>query len=309
MLRRTLIWGMLVVVMFLGSGAAAALAANCDTRPLKPNGSVCDGQENCRVNFAGYSWWTNYMFNLEGLDKGYYFKGQQWDPRLVYVDNNELHLGMKQTTIDHDHPNQWSSTEVVLWGDGGSPPNPVIQGYGTYLVAASTTESFDALGRANCTFGAFTYQFNQDSSEKNKYHELDMIETGCLGQQCEGTNAQFTIQPYNALPNNVNVHRIKIDNNVKDITVVMNWPGPSKAVIFSLYYGIYDLDHLPSKPDVPSWTVNSDQAKCCIPRTDCQPIHLNLWRGDPSKEPPGDQEVIIKKFQYRKATTETPEGK
>ncbi|MGO9571343.1 MAG: hypothetical protein ACLP5H_27780 [Desulfomonilaceae bacterium] len=302
MVRRTLLWGMLVVLVFLFSGIVAAWGLNCDTRPLKPDGSVCDDQQNCLVNFAGYSWWTNYMFNLEGQNKGYYFKGQQWDPRLVYADNNGLHLQMKKTTLPNANE-QWSSTEVVLYGDGSGP---VVQGYGLYLVAVSTKESFDALGRANCTFGAFTYQFNSDSSETNTYHELDMIETGCLGQQCADSNAQFTIQPWDAWK--FNVHRITIKKDVRDITVVMEWRGDQNAVTFKVYYGIYDLDHLPSSPDI-FWKTNQEQQWRFIPKSDCQPIHLNLWRGDPGKEPPGEQEVIIKKFQYRKAATEAPEGK
>jgi hypothetical protein len=301
MFQRSLLCAILVVAVFLCSGAVAVQAQQCQERPPQPPGSVCDGQTNCLVDFAGYKWWTNYMFNLSG--SGYWFNGQQWDPRLVYVDQNGLHLQLKMTQL----PNaklQWSSSEVVLWSDATG--KRIYPGYGVYLVAASTNDSFDKLGM-NGAFGAFTYREDEDNSQTNKHHELDMIEASRWGNPSDPTNAQFTLQPWQYI--DTNVHRITIDKGVRDITLVMNWPGAGTAVTFAVYYGIYDFANLPPSPAI-SWKVTDPNNKVCVPTAACQTVHFNLWREPPGTvTPSGPQEVVIKKFQFRPIGTEAPAEK
>lgn len=272
----------------------------CDDRPAEPTGSVCGGQTNCLVQFAGYWWWTNYPFNAGG-NTGYWFNGQQWDPRLVYVDSAGLHLQMQQTTLPNAPGAQWSSVEVVLWGEGsqpntpGNPPPRIYPGYGTYLVAATTSGSFNDIAN-NCCFGAFTYRYDADSSQVNSHHELDMIECSRWGDSSDPTNAQFTLQPWEPTGN---VHRITLQDSGQ-ITIVLNWPGADQPVTYSIYYGLYDLASLPSTPDI-TWTIASSQYQY-VPDAACQTVHLNLWRQPPQTVfPQGNQEVIVTNFQYRSA--------
>ena len=265
---------------------------NCDTRAPQPPGSLCD-TKNCLIQFDGYWWWTNYPFNISG--SGYWFNNQQWDPRLVTADNEGLHLKMEQTMIPGAPQKQWSSTEVLLWGkvedaNGDTPPKRFYPGYGTYLVAAQTNGSFNTLAN-NCCFGAFTYRFDEDGSQKNRHHELDIVEISRWGNLGDATNAQFTLQPWQG-----NVHRITLADKGQ-VTLVMNWPGPRELVTFSVYYGIFGLDSLPAKADI-TWTI-SDAQKDFIPTDECQTVHLNLWREPAHVIPNGNQEVIVKKFQFK----------
>lgn len=268
-------------------------SASCDTRPAKPDGSVCNTQ-NCLIDFAGYWWWTNYPFNISNT--GYWLNGQQWDPRLVTVDSQGMHLKMQQTQLPNG-PMQWSSVEVVLWAPSNQPsgPNPPVRfypGYGTYLVAASTQGSFNNIAN-NCCFGAFTYAFNADGTQRNKYHELDMIEVSRWGKPLD-TNAQFTIQPWE---DDNNVHRITLQDSGQ-ITIVMNWPGPGVPVTYSVYYGLYNLSNLPAQANI-TWTTAASQ-NVDIPTDACQTVHLNLWRQPPQDViPNGNQEVIVNNFQFK----------
>lgn len=269
---------------------------NCDTRPPMPAGSLCN-TPNCLVEFDGYWWWTNYPFNISG--SGYWFNNQQWDPRLVNVDSKGLHLRMQQTMIPGAPQQQWSSTEVLLWGksdqpNGAEPPKRFYPGYGTYLVAASTNGSFNTLAN-NCCFGAFIYRFDTDGSQKNAHHELDLVEISRWGNLADANNAQFTLQPWDAM--NGNVHRIALADEGK-VTLVMNWPGPKTPVTFSVYYGIYTLATLPAMPDI-TWTTVPEQ-NIFIPDDACQTVHLNLWREPADRVyPNGNQEVVIEKFEYK----------
>lgn len=267
---------------------------NCDTRNPEPDGSVCN-TENCLLEFDGYWWWTNYPFNIS--DSGYWFNGEQWDPRLAFVDADGLHLQMKETLLPNAPNSQWSSIEVLLWGkssdpNGSTPPPRFYPGFGTYLVAASTSGSFNDIANNAC-FGAFTYRFDADGSQTNSHHELDMIECSRWGNSGDPTNAQFTLQPWEP---DGNVHRITLQDS-GEITIVMHWIAAAQPVTYSVYYGIYDLDNLPAAPDI-TWTTSSSQ-NIYIPTDACQTVHLNLWRQPPSVVPNGDQEVIVKKFQFQ----------
>jgi len=267
-------------------------ADQCNPRPPAPEGSVCGSQKDCMLDFAGYKWWTNYPFNLVP-NQGYWLNGQQWDPRLASVDSNGLNLEMKKTLLPHAPGKQWSSVEVMLWSD--SSGKRVYPGYGKYLVAASTPKSFGDLSK-NGAFGAFTYRTVADPSQTNSHHELDMIEASRWGNPGKKTNAQFTLQPWEAL--GTNVHRITLKEDTKEITLLMDWPGEGVPVTFSVFYGLYsDISSLPKTPNI-TWTTASDQNKF-IPKEGCQTVHLNLWRQPPGQvTPDADQKVTVHHFQY-----------
>ncbi|PKV52684.1 hypothetical protein ATE84_4804 [Aquimarina sp. MAR_2010_214] len=270
---------------------------NSIQRPPVPSGALAP-TTNALLEFEGYWWWTNYPFGISGT--GYWFNNQQWDPRLATVDSDGLHLKMQKTTLPNGAPNEWSSIEVVLWGDTannpnapGTIPNRSYPGYGTYLVAATTSGSFNSIAN-NCCFGVFTYQFESDPGQTNSHRELDMLECSRWGNLPDPTNAQFTLQPWEPKGN---VHRITLKDK-GDITIVMDWPDESTPVTYSIYYGIHDLNSLPSTPDI-TWTTSNKQ-NTYIPNEGHQTIHFNLWRQPQSVNPSEDQEVIIKKFQYKK---------
>jgi hypothetical protein len=119
-----------------------------------------------------------------------------------------------------------------------------------------------------------------------------MLECSRWGNLSDPTNAQFTLQPWQPQGN---VHRITLQDQ-GDITIVMNWPDEATPVTYSIYYGIYDFNSLPTTPDF-TWTTSSNQ-NTYIPNEGYQTIHFNLWRQPQSVIPSGDQEVIIKKFQH-----------
>lgn len=275
--------------------AALNFTPSCNSRPAEPAGSVCNTQ-NCLLEFEGYSWWTNYSFNIS--NSGYWFNGQQWDPRLAFVDSAGLHLQMKRTYLPNAPDTAWSSIEVVLWGKSGgargdSIPSRFYPGYGTYLVAIETSPNFNHISN-NCCFGAFTYMFENDSTQTNSHHEIDMVEISRWGNFSDPTNAQFTLQPWEP---NGNVHRITLKDDGK-ITLVMNWPGAGTPVTYNVYYGLYNFNNLPKAPDI-TWTTSESQNQY-IPTQACQTVHFNLWRQPPNTVTPnGNQEVIIKKFNYK----------
>lgn len=273
------------------------MANNCDTRPAQPEGSACT-TPNCLLQFDNYWWWTNYPFNISNT--GYWFNNQQWDPRCAFVDSEGLHLQMKQTQLPGG-PMQWSSVELVLWGKADHPngkdaPPRFYPGFGKYLVAAKTKGDFNQLAN-NCCFGAFTYRFDEDGSQTNKHHELDMIEVSRWGNTGDPTNAQFTLQPWEPQGN---VHRITLADK-GEITLVMEWPKAGSPVTFKVYYGIYDFSTLPPGKAAIEWTTSPAQNKF-IPTDACQTVHFNLWRQPPEVVTPnGNQEVIIKKFRFQPA--------
>jgi hypothetical protein len=265
--------------------------------------------------FKGYDWSNDYRHNLEG--KGWYSSGQQWAPRNAFGNASGLHLQLKTATIktpDKDYTDM-SSAELDLVGKDGRPFHP---GYGTYLVAAQTPGGFNNLANnQTVVFGAFTYQKNADPSQINTYHELDMVEASRFGTSPNGwigdpTNAQFAIQPYthspgiNSLYNNVNVHRITLDNS-NDIALAMVWKGANQPVTFYAYYGIKDLDQLKTATPAVAWTTTASQNPL-IPNSGQQTIHLNLWRQPQSPDLPKNfqAEVTIKNFQYNTATNIIP---
>ena len=105
------------------------------------------------VTFAGYEWYTNYHHNL---DSGFHNNGQQWAPQNSFVVNGQLHLTLREATVDNKYTALSSSEVVLVATDTGQPFHP---GYGTYLVSAETAGNFDRLASNNgAIFGAFTYE-------------------------------------------------------------------------------------------------------------------------------------------------------
>jgi hypothetical protein len=272
---------------------------NCTQRPPVPNGAIAP-TTNALLEFDGYWWWTNYPFGIS--DSGYWFNNQQWDPRCASVEGDGVHLKMKQSQLPNG-PLQWSSVELVLWGivagnpnNPSAPPKRIYPGFGRYLIVAKTNESFNSIAN-NCCFGVFTYQFEQDQSQKNSHRELDMLECSRWGKLSDVTNAQFTLQPWEPQGN---VHRITLKDK-GEITIVMDWRAENTPVTYRIYYGNYDINSLPSQPDI-TWTTSADQNQF-IPNEGCQTLHLNLWRQPQSVFPNNDQEVVIKRFQHKPIST------
>jgi hypothetical protein len=105
------------------------------------------------VTFAGYKWYTNYHYNT---DSGYFANGQQWAPQNVTVDQAGLHLKLQIATVGGQYT-AFSSAEAVLVQTASG--QPFVPGFGTYLVSAHTSGSFDRLASNNgAIFGAFTYE-------------------------------------------------------------------------------------------------------------------------------------------------------
>ncbi|MEE4000450.1 hypothetical protein V1T75_08865 [Tenacibaculum sp. FZY0031] len=259
----------------------------------EPNATSVNGM----LEFDGYYWWTNYPFGIS--NSGYWFNNQQWDPSCASVDKEGLHLKMKETQLPNG-PKQWSSVELVLWGEIADNPNTVSNppkrkypGYGKYLIAAQTTTgNFNDIAN-NCCFGVFTYQFENDVSIINSHRELDMLECSRWNNTSDPTNAQFTLQPWEP---SGNVHRITLQDN-GELTIVMDWKSQNTPVVYSIYYGLYDLKSLPTTPNI-TWTTAKNQNQY-IPNEGCQTVHLNLWRQPQNYTPSKEQEVVIKKFQYQ----------
>lgn len=276
--------------------SASSSPSGCQNRAPDPSGSVCGSQTHCMVEAFGYWWWTNYPFNISNT--GYWFNGQQWDPRLITTDTSgNLQLDMQQTILPNAPGAQWSSVEAVLWGptqnnpnSPATPPQRSYLDYGKILVSASTPTSFADLAN-QCTLGIFTYRFDKDPSQANPYHELDMLECSPYGTE-NGQNAQFTLQPWQP---SGNVHRITIATGVREITVTLDWQGEGQPVTFSQYDGIHTLATLPATP-ANTWTTPSSKNQY-IPNPACTSLHLNLWRVG-GRVPAGNQQVTIRGVEF-----------
>jgi len=203
---------------------------------------------------------------------------------------------------------------------------PARLGYGTYLVAvripSTTAASFDDLD-PNVAFGAFTYQKDKSGDTNNPYRELDLAEISRWGHPkgkpvcdevidprlCE-QNTQFTLQRWNA--HTENLHRYTIAPGVKEVTLVMEWPGAQKPVTFRQYNGLFTLAALESqKPEAAHTWTTSEAQNPYVPASGCQRFHLNLWQGkhrENGKDIQGDyppptngqpQEIIVTNFEYK----------
>lgn len=272
---------------------------NPDANKFCPN-------RNPFVEFAGFKWWTNFHWSVES---GPYVYGEGglfqtvFDPCLVTVTNNMLKLAIGP-------PKKWD-------GVCPPPPDPKKQfdynvwrtsevctaeklGYGRYLVTASNNQGNWAWMDKKAVFGAFTYQnFGEDPNiEPNCHRELDALEV-LRTDPDDGKNAQFTIQPYSKIPDGKAMHRFAIPGELY-VTIVMDWYRENNAnnVVYNLYYGDFDLDHLPSSPDQ-HWWPNAEGLYKYVPKPDCQRFHLNLWLW--FGQAPTDQyvSVTIKRFQFR----------
>lgn len=270
------------------------------------------GNEECTIPFAGYQWWTNYQYRPDPY--WFYNIGQAWSPRGPWVDSEGLHLRVMKDNLGGG--DSWCASEVVLVYQGETGQTLANVDYGTYLVAAKikTANSFAELDR-NVAFGLFTYDPSETGGPYNKARELDLAEISKWGAPPDKNvidkrlligNAQFTLQDWQKLDN---LHRYTIPAGVKEVTLVMYWPGPKKPVTFKQYNGIYKtIESLPSTP-ANSWTTSAQQNDY-IPDDGCQRFHMNLWMGnygevDNKGTHPGPsngqaQEVVVTNFVYKR---------
>ncbi len=284
--------GLLGFPAFASMGIPHGIADSEDEGCL-PNTSVgvesCpDG--NCVVEFGGRRWWTNYHWSQE---EGMWSNGQVWDPHNVHVDHDGLHL--KIANREYQHERRWSSSEVVLLEDVG---------YGDYLVTIEGIGIDLSSLDPNLVIGAFTYQREASPGEANTYRELDLLEVarwGAADGDPPGTNAQFTVQPYDCHgdPACRNIHRFKLDAKGAPVTVAMSWAGASRPARFRLDYGAYSLDSLPESPDI-EWDTTEDVAARFIPKDGCELFHLNFYKflgADPSSSDP--LEILVSNFEHK----------
>jgi hypothetical protein len=287
---------------------------NCSPPNVKfdPNSQKFCGTADCLIEFAGYWWWTNYHYIGS---PSYYWQNEQkqaYSPRNAWVDNEGIHLTVKKDDLGGG--SEWMSSEVVAVFKGNKQ-TLAQTGYGTYLISAKikSASSWTQLDR-NVAFGVFTFDnATPSNSIRNKYRELDLAEVSKWGvppcsnalipKLCEG-NAQFTLQPWDALADAKNIHRYAIADGVNEITLVMIWNGANQPVTFSQYNGLYNLNNLPSSANN-SFTTTADQNPF-IPDNGCQLVHLNLWMGNygeggPKHPGPSNgqtQHVVVTNFQY-----------
>lgn len=268
------------------------------------------GSDDCLLSFAGYRWWTNYQFT--GPPNYFWNNGSGWSPRNVFVDGEGLHLMVKQDDLGDGM--KWRSAEVCLVYEGTGTKLANMD-YGTYLVSAriKSSATFDLLDK-NVAFGLFTYEKDKTGDSYNPARELDLAEVSRWGVPPASNtdskypflatgSSQFALQDWTA-PGNV--HRYDIPS-VKEITLVMYWPGPKQQVEFRQYNGIYTIENLPPESQATNkWKTAASQNNY-IPADGCQRWHMNLWMGNfgQGKDHPGpsngqNQEVVVTNFQYKR---------
>jgi hypothetical protein len=298
--------------------AMTAAAEDCPLSSLAPYRHLAPvpGQcatPNCLVSFRGFQWWTSFQY--WGPAAGFYNSGLQtaFAPDNVFVDAVGMHLRIAKKNLGGGI--EPAGAEVVLmFNSDGSQAD---LGYGDYLVTAKilTARSWAALD-PNVVAGFFTYQLWPSAGQANSYRELDMTEISRWGWNGEGAcpfaasspplcrgNAQFTLQPSEALP--ANLHRYTIGNGVATITLVMQWHAGRRPVSFSEYDGAYTLKDLPSAASN-QWTSSAAQ-DAFIPSDGCQRFHINMWNGNHQAashgyDPPPrrlPQEIVVTNFEFR----------
>ncbi len=142
-----------------------------------------------------------------------------------------------------------------------------------------------------------------DNRLKNAHRELDTIEV-VRDPNTPGTNAQFTLQPWNALPGPPypNVNRFSVGDTTQ-ITVWMDWKGPNKPVTFKEYNGLYNMSDLPATPSYEWKTGDKDHPPDqdpFIPDDGLQTYHLILWYAHwLGAAPTTTQTVTVANFQYK----------
>lgn len=279
----------------------------CDQedKRFKENTTNADANKFCPgknpfVSFAGYTWWTNFHWSLEnGPYEGGQFK-TIFDPCLVEVFDNQLKLSIgppRKANVLPCPPHQedynvWRTSEVCT---------AKKLGYGRYLVTARCSPGNWATFDRRAVFGVFTYQYyGEPTVEANCHRELDALEIISDPNHDDGNNAQFTLQPYDRIPDGKAMHRFKIPETPQGwVTIVMDWYWENGAnnVVFNLYYGDFDLNDLPAKSNQ-NWWPNAEGLYKYVPKPACQRFHMNFWLWDGKPPVPTDLSVIVKRFQF-----------
>jgi len=295
--------------ILLTSSQATRTNGSCPMPNLTgaPKGGEFCNPSSCLVDFAGYKWWTQYHFDP---DNGWYYNGglkTTFAPQNVSVDSEGLHLRITRQNLGGG--SQWTGAEAVaVQNADGSQAN---LGFGTYLVSMriKSAPSWSQLD-PNVALGLFTYQKDKSNDENNPYRELDLAEISKWGNPCSalpwvcamGGNAQFALQIYDR--NRLNVHRYTTADNVKEITLVMEWTDAHQPVTFKQYNGLFTLENLPPTPD--NVFTSSEDVNQFVPDSDCQRFHMNFWLGkfgnwdlNPGPSNGQPQEAVITNFQYQ----------
>jgi hypothetical protein len=323
---------------------------------IVPGGQNPHCPNGCLVNFAGYKWWTGFQYVGPFYNNSFYYNGglgTPFAPEHAFVAGDGfLHLKIAEdVNLGGPPPIPWTGGEAVLmFKDDNSEAN---LGYGDYLITAKllTAPSLAALD-PNAALGVFTYErygpppegarncttqcppWPSRGGPDNPYRETDLAEIsrwgwdhtgscpfgGFSGQfpndtLCKG-NAQFATQDFSQSA--LSVKRYDIGTN-QVVTLVMRWHKGGQPITFEKYNGAFDLNTLPSAPDV-SWTSmpgpnnfktqTPSQLDNFIPNTrnptSCERFHINFWLGSrlggtphpgPSNGQP--QEAVITNFEFK----------
>jgi hypothetical protein len=287
----------LLSIFLLGSSLALA-QTTCDLPDTSGTigdhnvGGKCTSP-NCTVQFAGYTWWTNFHANYNSW---YFENSQAWNPAGVTVDENGLKLTEQQADMGDGKTDTWTSAEAVLLKNPDGSAASI--GYGEYFVTVKSDTSWDKQDK-NLVFGAFTYQRDAGPGLNSK-RELDMIELSQWGydpkkdgacpagwqnhpvlkKTCSG-NAQFALQPWETTPDDIERFSVSSGNLM---TLYMNWKASNQPVEFRVYSGEVTQDNISSVTPVKTWTtpasINSQVPDDSnqVGATKCVRFHLNFYR-------------------------------
>jgi hypothetical protein len=285
-----------------------------NTNDNTPNGanSVCPKNDEYPdgdpfVTFGDHAgspmkWWINYHWTSQSGTYANDWFNSNFDPKQFFqLSGNELTLRAFDPNDPHDPKISCIASELVS--------EALAQGTYTFLVTARVDQggispSFAFLD-PNVIFGIFTYQWGgaDPNDTPNIHRELDLLETvNAEWAQVDvpGSNAQFTVQPWNANsspPNYPNLERLTIPDT-RYLTAVMfhNLQG-LLGVTYQLFAGNYSLDDLAKKENPPApfatWQVPTDYIP---PDGGCPRFHINLYlaKGTP---PQKEQRITITRIQ------------
>jgi hypothetical protein len=259
---------------------------------------ICPNQ-NPLIRFADHDWWINYHWSKAtgsyvwgGKDPNEPVFGTIFDPRIIETGPDFVRLWTRQPDPNRFPPPPggtavWRTSEIVLVDK---------MKYGHYLVTARADNGSFSDFDPQTVFGLFSYQNSTAPSGMNIHREIDLLEVLRGG----GSNAQFTLQPWDYNPHPWDP--FTIPPNTPVVTAVLRWveEGGQPSAYFHLFLGDYTLaNHPPWNNAFRNW--NGGNFPSLVPRwtpTSCVRFHMNLWLMHGKTPSSGrEQSVTITRFQ------------